>query len=133
MKQAICLNTQFFYSRSLHPPATVDELFQRGNRYAMLEDDIVIATKRTVTITSDAKQYSGSKGMRGRDDQDKRGECDSRDTRQTGHHNEAQGSGDRVTKNPRKDDSTEQTRFTLQPSQLLPIIQLLQGFEWLRP
>ena len=32
MKQAIRPNTQFFDSLSLHPPTTVDELFQRGNQ-----------------------------------------------------------------------------------------------------
>ena len=36
--------------------------------------------------------------MRGRDDQDRRGERDSRDTRQTGHRNEAEG---RATEEPR--------------------------------
>ena len=68
MKQAIRHNTQFFDSLSLHPLATVDELFQRGNQCAMLEDDIVAATKRTIAITSDAIQYGGSKGKRGLED-----------------------------------------------------------------
>ena len=52
VKQAICPNTQFFYSLSLQPPTSIDELFQRGNQYAMLEEDVVVATKRTVASTS---------------------------------------------------------------------------------
>ena len=55
VKQAIRLNTQFFDSLSLHPPMTIDELFQRGYQYAMLKDDIVATTKRTVATTSDSR------------------------------------------------------------------------------
>ena len=32
VKQAIRPNTQFFDSLSLHPPTTIDELFQMGNQ-----------------------------------------------------------------------------------------------------
>ena len=49
-KQAIRPNTQFFNSLSLHPPASIDELFQIANQYAMLEDDVVAATKRMVLV-----------------------------------------------------------------------------------
>ena len=41
VKLVIHPNTQFFDSLSLHPPTTIDKVFQRGNQYAMLEDDIV--------------------------------------------------------------------------------------------
>ena len=88
----------------------------------MLKDNIVIATKRTVTVTSDSKHYGGSKIKRDQDDQDRNGKRDSRDSRPTSHHNEAKGSRDRAAKNPRQDNNTEHTRFTLPPSQLLPII-----------
>ena len=40
----------------------------------------------------------------------------SKDSRLTGHHNEAKGSGHRVAKNPLQDNNTEVTRFTLPPS-----------------
>ena len=53
IKQAIHPNTKFFDSLSLYPLATVDELFQIGNQYAMLEDDIIATTKTTVVVTSD--------------------------------------------------------------------------------
>ena len=46
VKQVNRPNTQFFDSLSLQPLTSIDELFQRGNQYAMLEDDIVVATKQ---------------------------------------------------------------------------------------
>ena len=98
----------------------------------MLEDNIVVATTRTVVATSYSRHYGGSKGKRGKDDQDNRGKRDSRDSRCANHHNEAGGSGDRAAESPRQDNNTKQTRFTLPPSQLLSIIQSLQGFEWPR-
>ena len=52
---------------------------------------------------------------------------------QTSHHNEIEGLGDRAVENLRQDGSIEQTRFMLPPSQLLPIIQSLQGFVWPKP
>ena len=45
VKQVIRPNTQFFDSLSLHPPSSIDELFQRGNQYAMLKDNVIVATK----------------------------------------------------------------------------------------
>ena len=46
VKQVNRPNTQFFDSLSLQPLTSINELFQRGNQYAMLEDDIVVATKQ---------------------------------------------------------------------------------------
>ena len=57
----------------MHPSTTIDELFQRGNRYAMLEDDIVPRTKRTIAATLDSDHYDGSKGKIGWDDQNRGG------------------------------------------------------------
>ena len=77
VKQTIRLNTQFFYSMFLQPPASIDELFQRGNQYAMLNDDVVTMTKRTVANTSDSRNYIwGGKGKRSRNDHDGRGKRD---------------------------------------------------------
>ena len=42
-----------------------------------------------------------------------------RDSRRTNHDSEAGGPGDLFTENPRWDNSAEQTKFTLSPSQLL--------------
>ena len=94
----------------------------------MLKDDIVVETKRTVVVTSASKHYGGSKGKMGWDDRDIRGKCDSRDSRHTSHHNEAGESGEQAVENPSQDRSIEQTRFMFPPSQLLLIIQSLQGF-----
>ena len=58
----------------------------------MLEDDIVTVIKQIVAATSDSRHYGGSKGKRGRDDQDRRGKHKSIYSRRTGHHNEAGGS-----------------------------------------
>ena len=52
---------QFFDSLSLLAPTSIDELFQRGNQYAMLEDDVMATMKRTVASTSDCKGDSGCK------------------------------------------------------------------------
>ena len=51
-----------FDSLSLQPPTSIDELFHRGNQYVMLEDDIVVATKRAVASTSDSRGSSVGKG-----------------------------------------------------------------------
>ena len=67
VKQVIRPTTQFLDSLALHPPTTKEELFQRGNKYAMLEDDTIAATKRTVASTSDSRRNSHGKGKRGRD------------------------------------------------------------------
>ena len=133
MKQVIPPNTQFFDSLSMHPLTTVDELFYMGNQYAMLEHDIVTATKRMVASTSDSQSYDGTKGNRGQDKQDMRGKHDSGDSSSTGRHNETNHLGGQAAMNQTRENSVEQTRFTIPPSQLLPIIQSLQGFEWPRP
>ena len=72
VKQAIHPDIQFFDSLSLHPPIIVDELFQKGNQYAMLEDDTIIATKRTVASMTDLGRYSHGRGKRSYDSWDRR-------------------------------------------------------------
>ena len=44
-------STPFFYSLSLNPPTTMEELYRRANRYSTLEDNIR-ATTQTVMITN---------------------------------------------------------------------------------
>ena len=77
----------------IRPPITFDELFQRGNQYKMLEDNIVAVTKRMVGATSYSSHYGEGKGNRGWDDQDMRGKHGSMDSRCTEHHNEVEGLG----------------------------------------
>ena len=64
VKKDIHPNTQFFDSLSFQPLTLIDELIQRGNQYAFLEDDLVVAaTKRTVASTfSDSQDNNGGKG-----------------------------------------------------------------------
>ena len=131
VKQAIFLNTQFFDSLSLHPPTMIDELFQRGNQYAMLEDDVVATTKQTVADTSDVGRDNGSKGNRNQDDQDRKGKRNSKESRRSGHRNAAEGSRDRVAENPGQDNGAKQIQFMVPPSQLLPLIQSFQGLSGL--
>ena len=40
----------------------MDEPFQRGNQYAMLKDDTIAATKRTVASTYDSRHDGSSRG-----------------------------------------------------------------------
>ena len=112
VKQAIRPNTQFFGLLLLHSSTTIDKLFQRGNQYTMLEDDIVTATKRTVATTSDSRHCDKSKGKRGRDEQDRRDKRDPRDLGRTGHHIEA-GDRNRAVENLRQDNNTESSRNLL--------------------
>ena len=72
IKQAIRPNTQFFNSLSFQPPTSIDELFKRGNQYAMLEDDVIAETKQTVTSSSESRSYSRGKGKRSHNKQDDR-------------------------------------------------------------
>ena len=44
-------STPFFHSLSLDPPAKMEELYKRADRYSTLEDNILAATQ-TVMITS---------------------------------------------------------------------------------
>ena len=44
-------STPFFQSLSLDPPAMMEELYRRADRYSMLDDNIY-ATTQTVMITS---------------------------------------------------------------------------------
>ena len=43
-KRSICLGTHFFESLSKKPPAIMDDLFKRANKYSMLEDDVRATT-----------------------------------------------------------------------------------------
>ena len=61
VKQVIRPNTQFFDSLSLQPLTSIDELFHRGNQYSMLEDDVIVATRRKVASGSKSRNYSRKK------------------------------------------------------------------------
>ena len=50
-KRSFAPSTPFFHSLSLDPPATMEELYKRVDRYSTLEDNICAATQ-TFMITS---------------------------------------------------------------------------------
>ena len=43
-KISICPRTPFFESLTRKPPATMDDLFKRANKYSILEDDVCVTT-----------------------------------------------------------------------------------------
>ena len=47
-KRSICLGTPFFESLAKKLPTTMDDLFQRANKYSMLEDDVRAATQQVL-------------------------------------------------------------------------------------
>ena len=47
-KRSIIPRTPFFESISKKPPKTIDNFFWRGNKYAMLEDDLRAASQQIV-------------------------------------------------------------------------------------
>ena len=50
-RRSFAPSTPFFHSLSLDPPATMEELYRRPNRYSTLEDNIR-ATTQIVMITT---------------------------------------------------------------------------------
>ena len=55
--------THFFQSLSLDPPATMEELYRRDEKYSMLEDNICPATQ-TVMITNQPTEGNKSPGKK---------------------------------------------------------------------
>lgn len=47
-KRSICPGMPFFESLSKNPPATMDDLFKRANKYSLLEDDVRVATQQVL-------------------------------------------------------------------------------------
>ena len=50
-KRSFGPSTPFFHSLSLDPPATMEDLYRRADRYSTLEDNISASTQ-TIMITS---------------------------------------------------------------------------------
>ena len=49
--------TPFFHSLSLDPPATMEELYRRADKYSTLEDNIRSASQ-TVMITAQSRKLA---------------------------------------------------------------------------
>ncbi|RVW31662.1 hypothetical protein CK203_092747 [Vitis vinifera] len=54
-KRSICPGTPFFESLAKKPPTTMDDLFQRTNKYSMLEVDVRAATQQILVTRQQAK------------------------------------------------------------------------------
>ncbi|WKA00568.1 hypothetical protein VitviT2T_018909 [Vitis vinifera] len=55
-KRSICPGTPFFKSLAKKPPTTMDDLFQRANKYSMLEDDVYAATQQILVTEQPARK-----------------------------------------------------------------------------
>ena len=55
-KWSICPSTPFFKSLAKKPPTTMDDLFQRANKYSMLEDDVYAATQQILVTEQPARK-----------------------------------------------------------------------------
>ena len=54
-KRIICPSTSFFESLAKKPPATMDNLFRRANKYSMLKDDVRVATQQILVTSQPVK------------------------------------------------------------------------------
>ena len=54
-RRSFGLTTPFFQSLSLDPPATMEELYQRANKYSTLEDNILAASQTVMIIAQNSK------------------------------------------------------------------------------
>ena len=125
VKQAIRLKTHIFDSLSLQPLTSIDELFQRGNQYAMLEDDVVPAMNRTMASMSfDSRGGNGGKGEGNRSRQITNVEQERNEgvSIHTSRNRLSEASSSNINNN--------RIRYTISPVHLLPIIQSLLDFEW---
>nr|CAN69509.1 hypothetical protein VITISV_012512 [Vitis vinifera] len=63
-KRSICPGTPFFESLAKKPPTTMDDLFQRTNKYSMLEVDVRAATQQILVTRQQAKNDQRPPGRR---------------------------------------------------------------------
>ena len=61
IRRSFAPSTPFFQSLSLDPPATMEELYRRDDKYLMLEDNIRDVTQ-TVMITSQPTKGNNKPG-----------------------------------------------------------------------
>ena len=105
--------TPFFQSLSLDPPATMEELYQRTDKFSTLEDNIRVASQ-TVMITA----QSGKPAAKGPSEQ-----------------KSSQGKGQKRPdgQSEKRKDPPQFTALNIAYDQLLPIIQDLPDFKWPPP
>ena len=112
-RRSFGLTTPFFQSLSLDPPATMEELYQRADKFSMLEDNIRAASQ-TVMITAQHTKPA-TKGP-----------------------SEQKRSQDKSQKLPdgrfeKKKDPPQFTALNIAYDRLLPLIYYLPDFKWPPP
>ena len=106
-------STPFFQSLSLDPPATMEELYRRADRYSMLKDNIRAATQ-TVMITNQPTE--GNKSPRKKPFESKEGQ--SRDRKRS------------RDKSKKKKELSQFTPLKVSYERLLAIIHDFLEFKW---
>ena len=107
--------TPFFQSLSLDPPATMEELYRRADKFSTLEDNIR-ATSQTVMITAHSNK-SAAKGP-------------SKQKRRQGKSQKRPDWQSEKKKDPPPPPPPQFTALNIAYGQLLPIIRDLPDFKW---
>ena len=112
-RRSFAPSTPFFHSLSLDPPATMEELYRRENRYSKLEDNIRTTTQ-TVMITSkpvESNKPEGKKPSEPKDGQSKnpKRSCD---------------------QSQKKREHPQFTPLNITYERLLPLVHDLLDFKW---
>ncbi|RVX06312.1 hypothetical protein CK203_027556 [Vitis vinifera] len=110
-KRSICPGTPFFESLAKKPPTTMDDLFRRANKYSMLEDDVRAATQQVLVVG----RPSGNNSERNTKPPDR------------------PKPSDRRQEGPSRPERPPLTPLSISYEKLLPMIQDLSDFKWLRP
>ena len=106
-------STPFFYSLSLDPPATMEELYKRATRYSTLEDNIRAATQKVI-ITNQPKEKD--KLVRKKSSASNKGQNEDR-----------KQSRDQSKK---RREHPQFTPLNISYERLLPFIRYLPNFKW---
>ena len=110
-KRSICPGTPFFESLAKKPPTTMDDLFQRANKYSMLEDDVRAATQQ-VMVAGQASRGAAERNAKLPD---------------------RPKPSDRRQEGPSRPERPPLTPLSISYEKLLPMIQGLSDFKWPRP
>ena len=110
-KRSICPGTPFFESLAKKPPAMMDDLFKRANKYSMLEDNVHVATQQVLVTNWNARNDSIGNSK-------PENQC-----RKTGKEQDRQ----------QQPTQASLTLLNISYDKFLPIILDLSNFRWLDP
>nr|CAN70062.1 hypothetical protein VITISV_025666 [Vitis vinifera] len=110
-KRSICPGTPFFESLAKKPPATMDDLFQRENKYSMLEDGMRAATQQVLVAGQTSR--SGAERSAKLPDRPR--------------------PSNRRQEGPSRPERPPLTPLSISYEKLLPMIQDMSDFRWPRP